>query len=157
MRVKKSTIDGAGKGLFVTRNIPAGADLGEYTGQTRPASAPPTPYDLGLNGGRKVDGSNPLRSSVLRFVNHKPFAQANAAIVARDRGTPVNGCRMIRTKRAMKADSKNPKEVFFDYGNDYWRQNRAKAARPAPAQQSSSSSPPILAVPVRPQTRSRRR
>ena len=155
MRVMKSTIDDAGKGLFVTKNIPAGANLGEFTGRTRPASAPWTPYDLALNNGRKVDASDPLQSSVLRFANHKPFAEANAMIVDRDRGTARNGCRMIRSRRAIKATPKEPKEVFIDYGQDYWRRHRAAAQASRPPSRASRAAasgarPPARAAPPAP-------
>ena len=91
LRVKQSTIEGAGRGLFVERNIPRGANIGEYTGKTVSSGSRHKDYDMLLSGGRKIDGSDPLKSSVMRYANHKPFAQANAMIVDRDRGSRTNG------------------------------------------------------------------
>jgi hypothetical protein len=121
LRVKTSTIPNSGKGLFTERNLAKGAPIGEYTGVTRPASAPRTSYDMGLTHGRKVDASDPLKSSVMRYANHKPRSSANARIMDQSRGTAANGCTMIRAAKPIRATKNSPTEIFTNYGTGYWR------------------------------------
>ena len=118
--VRPSSIAGGGLGLFVDKYVPKGADLGEYTGITRPSGdAPPGRYSLYLYGDRVVCADDPLRSSVLRYANHQPLRRANAYIVAHDRGTMHMGCRMIRASRAIHGTAERPAEVFINYGRSY--------------------------------------
>lgn len=121
-RVMDSNIPNGGKGLFTERSLPSNYDIGEYVGVTRRyVTDAGTPYDLMLRGGRVVDASDPLQSSILRYCNHKPFSRSNVRIVDRDMGTSHKGYRIYRTRKCIRASRDNPVELFVCYGREYWK------------------------------------
>ena len=101
IRIMNSTLPGAGKGLFLEKHVPANALIGQYTGKREAVNAPNTPYTMALDRWHKVNASDPLKSSVMRYINHKGHSTANAKIVggaALQNSAGQVACRAIRTK-----------------------------------------------------------
>jgi hypothetical protein len=114
VEVRPSTIAGAGLGLFATRTLAPGSDIVAYTGEvlTRAQYLERYPledarYVFSPKPGIYIDAIDPATSSLARYVNARPAAEANARLTAA--GTvAVKG-------RAIDAGE----EIFVDYGAGY--------------------------------------
>ncbi len=76
LRVKKSTIDGVDWGVIATTEVPAGTDLGSYTGEHLSAAEFEERYPQGdagftlrVRADHYIDARDPFRSNWSRFVN----------------------------------------------------------------------------------------
>lgn len=120
IKIKKSTIKGAGKGVFATCMIPKGTRLGFYKGVcTQPGSeSPSSAYLMDISFGGKsyvvIDANNEKRSNWTRFVNC-PEKASHANVIFRQYGKIMY---YIADKNISKGD-----ELFVWYGEDYVNQS----------------------------------
>ena len=126
--VKRSTLKGAGKGLFTTMDIPRGTKIVEYKGKV--SSWKEVNSHAGLNGyiyyvnRNHVIDARPARRAMARYAN-------DAKGIVRSDGVNNNctyiieGIKVfIKSMRDIPAGS----ELFVGYGKEYWdiiRENRA--------------------------------
>jgi SET domain-containing protein len=119
--VKKSTIPGAGKGLFTKKPIPKGTRIVEYKGKR--STWKEVKDDDGKNGyifyinKKHVIDALPTKKALARYAN-------DARGMVRIKGIKnnsdyiVDGLKAyIESKKAIPAKG----EVFVDYGKDYWK------------------------------------
>jgi|SRR5579872_5663562 len=134
LTVKRSTLKGAGRGLFTTRNIPPGTTIVEYKGKV--SNWKDVDCGDGLNGyiyyvsRRHVIDARPAKNAFARFAN-------DAKGIVRAKGITNNctyvvegGKVFIRSIRHIAAGS----ELFVAYGKEYWdiiRKNLASRRSPA--------------------------
>jgi hypothetical protein len=118
--VKRSTLRGAGKGLFTTRDIPRGTKIVEYKG--RVTKWREVDSQEGLNGyiyyvnRNHVIDAGPVKQAVARYAN-------DAKGIVRTEGV-INNCTYIieglkvyiKSMRHIPAGS----ELFVGYGKEYW-------------------------------------
>jgi uncharacterized protein len=118
--VKRSTLKGAGKGLFTTRDIPRGAKIVEYKGKVTRWKE--VDSQQGLNGyiyyvnRNHVIDASPRKEAVARYAN-------DARGIVRTEGVSNNctyiieGLKVyIKSMRHIPAGS----ELFVGYGKEYW-------------------------------------
>jgi SET domain-containing protein len=136
--VKKSTIPGAGKGLFTKKPIPKGTRIVEYKGKR--STWKEVKDDDGKNGyifyinKKHVIDALPTKKALARYAN-------DARGMVRIKGIKnnsdyiVDGLKAyIESKKAIPAKG----EVFVDYGKDYWkviRENIKELAKEAKEKQ----------------------
>lgn len=124
LEVKRT--DAKGDGLFATAPIAKGDHIVQYTGQiVDGTTAIDSEYAISTCSAAGdpfyIDGSDPSRSDLGRYMNHAPL------------GTPANNCACVRgaysraTMREPPAlhifarrDIKAGEELQWDYGADYW-------------------------------------
>lgn len=136
LRVKRSTVPGAGRGLFAERDLEAGADLGVYSGLE--VSGPEAlrgdrggAYALEVKRGLLIDAA-PTNAAVSRFAND-PRGTGRRANTAFRRSTRTGEVHLRATRRIKRGE-----EVLVSYGAAYWRppaaaQPRAEAGADADA------------------------
>ncbi|HLX67952.1 MAG TPA: SET domain-containing protein [Puia sp.] len=118
--VKRSTLKGAGKGLFTTRNIPRGTKIIEYKGKV--TNWKEVDSQEGLNGyiyyvnRNHVIDARPAREAIARYAN-------DARGIVRTEGVNNNctyiieGLKVyIKSMRDIPAGS----ELLVGYGKEYW-------------------------------------
>ena len=146
LQIKQSKINGAGKGLFATREFKKDERIGEYTGVRTtklPADADENDYiaeiETKSEGISYVDGENPTNSSVLRYANDCLASSKGCTTVnsrfyyyrkpgpkpRNRRHKPVNP---NKTGLFVKANKKIKKgdEIYLGYGRDYWSYQRKR-------------------------------
>jgi SET domain-containing protein len=142
LRVKPSTIAGAGFGLFAARDFPKHTIVCEYEGDVidgkeldkRYGSDERAEYAISIPGTTKFIDAIHSNDGFARFANHVPKQESNIEFVGklvpvevkstkvknkeRQRNTVVATVYKIglQTRRAIKAGE----ELFVDYGKDYW-------------------------------------
>lgn len=111
-----------GLGLFLTRLVPTGTEIGEYTGQVLTAEAMEAKYPEGdahylfhVNDNYMIDASDPDQSSVMRYVNHSAAQPNVEPVILRKKKRP-GGRVFMYTLRPCEAGE----ELLFDYGPFYW-------------------------------------
>jgi hypothetical protein len=139
--VKRSTLPGAGKGLFTKKAIPKGARIVEYKG--RRTTWKDVKDDDGKNGyifyinRKNVIDALPRQKALARYAN-------DARGISRVKGLKNNSDYIvddmkayIESKKAIPAGG----EVFVDYGKDYWkviRENTKEWAKEAHEKQNKN-------------------
>lgn len=113
--VRKSTIDGAGRGLFAEVPIKEEDTIGYYTGkiiseeefhrEDRPFNA----YILWVCRTCIIDGEGE-GSNYTRFINHSDTPNAFLVVSSRWKTARFEALR----------DIEPGEEIFFNYGEDYW-------------------------------------
>ncbi len=131
LRVKPSHIQGAGKGLFATREFDRGEKITDYKGDRLTRAQLEHRYPGNQLAQYAVRRTNDLyidardtSAGVARYANHAPQARTNAKLAdTRPPGGPPGVA--IRAKRHIRPNQ----EVLVNYGRDYWdgRQNRPGA------------------------------
>lgn len=118
--IKKSTIPGAGKGLFTRKDIAKGERIAEYKGRIQPWKD--VKHEDGYNGYlMKID-----RQTVINGLNYKKsFARyANDAKgIAKIKGVHNNAEFVTEGKRCFLEAKRNisrQEEILAAYGNEYW-------------------------------------
>jgi SET domain-containing protein len=118
--IRRSTLKGAGKGLFTTTDIPRGRKIVEYKGKV--SSWKEVDSHAGLNGyiyyvnRNHVIDARPAKAAKARYAN-------DAKGIVRTEGI-VNNCTYviegrkvyIKSMRHIAAGS----EIFVGYGKEYW-------------------------------------
>jgi Proteins containing SET domain len=119
LRVKKSTLEGAGKGLFTTVDIPKGTRIVEYRGQVM----------TWKEASKDVDNGYIFFISNKRVINAKDNAEelgryANDATgLTRIKGITNNAEYVIEKGKAFidaKKDIPKGSEIFVSYSKEYW-------------------------------------
>lgn len=119
--VKKSTIPGAGKGLFTKRFIPKGTRIVEYKG--RRSLWKEVKDEDGKNGyifyinRNHVINALPYKKALARYAN-------DARGMVRIKGLLNNSDYVVDGLKAYietKKDIPAGGEIFVDYGKDYWK------------------------------------
>lgn len=121
LRVKKSTVPGAGLGLFVTKPRKKGERITEYSGK-RVVSRDPNyggPYVLETSNYHFIDASKTNVDGLGRYINHQPERKANTKFVVH------RGKANMDTTKAVKKD----KELFVPYGEEYFKHFPFKAKK----------------------------
>ena len=142
--VKKSTIPGAGKGLFTKKAIPKGTKVVEYKGKK--STWKDVKDEDGKNGyifyiNRKlVINALPTVKALARYANDAR-GMVRVKGVLNNSDYVVDGLKAyIETKKEIPAGG----EVFVDYGADYWkviRQNMKEWAKEAKEEQRKNGKP----------------
>jgi len=127
LRVKKSTIPKAGKGLFATKRFRRGAKIANYTGVIKNRQAyekdPTHGFGLALNR-REVIDARSTQAGIARYANDCRRSNKRA------RNCKGNNARLSTNTRAKTGSIKALKtikpgsEIFVNYGRDYWRDNK---------------------------------
>ena len=119
LRVKRSTVPGAGRGLFAERDFEAAADLGVYSGLE--VSGPEAlrgdrggAYALEVKRGLLIDAA-PTNAAVARFAND-PRGTGRRANAAFKRNTRTGEVHLRATRKIRRGE-----EVLVSYGAAYWR------------------------------------
>jgi hypothetical protein len=119
--VKKSTLPGAGKGLFTKKAIPKGTRIVEYKG--RRTTWKDVKDDDGKNGyifyinRKNVIDALPYQKALARYAN-------DARGISRVKGLKNNSDYIVYDMKAYIESKKSIPaggEVFVDYGKDYWK------------------------------------
>lgn len=125
--IKKSTLPGAGKGLFTKKFIPKGTRIIEYKGRVTTWKAVEHDHDnaylFTVHPGHVIDAKRSYKS-LARYANDaRGFTRVkgitNNCLYYRDENDRV----FLESKQDIPAGS----EIFVSYGNDYWkvmRENR---------------------------------
>ena len=112
IEVGRSTIRGAGRGLFSTIRIPKAAVIGEYTGRVTSQEDTYNPYwSMNTSRGHMIDASTSRRTCVVRLINHSTILLANCIT----RELYADGRVFLVAKRSIPAGS----ELFLNYGCNY--------------------------------------
>ncbi len=130
--VKKSTIEGAGKGLFTKKMIPKGTKIIEYKGKITSWN------DADHQGGLNAYLYYVTKDHVIDAFSSKnePGRYMNDAVAFRKIKPGANNCKYVQeglkvfiyAKRDIAADA----ELFVRYGKKYWdviQRNRRQAKR----------------------------
>ena len=125
---------GNGRGLFTERRLGNNVNVGAFTGIVKPLNGDfDKKHSVVLpSQGRVVDGSIPLRSSVLSFSKYKTAQGANAGFSRRIDGTGDNLCREVNTTKVVDGTRQNPKEIFLNYSEATVQRAKANNARGRP-------------------------
>jgi hypothetical protein len=126
LRIKPSSIDGAGKGLSVTRDVPTGGVITDYTGDLVPVQGDDgsadefqgSAYVLELTRTLALDAAR-SNTAEGRLINDPRGSgkQANARFCINQRAKTVT----LRATRPLKKGD----EVFVSYGDSYWPKMKA--------------------------------
>mmetsp|Transcript_5831 Transcript_5831/g.8997 ORF Transcript_5831/g.8997 Transcript_5831/m.8997 type:complete len:351 (-) Transcript_5831:3003-4055(-) len=131
-QVQESTLEGAGKGLFVKSSsnpIPSHTFLFEYTGEILSETEYFTRYPQGNGryvaevpslwwGGEEplyIDGIDPTKSGIARYMNSQPSPHANVKWKKQSSGSQAGRMFFYSIR-----DIQPTEELFFDYGDNYW-------------------------------------
>jgi hypothetical protein len=118
--VKRSTLKGAGKGLFTIRDIPRGTKIAEYKGKVSnwkevDSKEGSNGYIYYVNRDHVID-ARPVKDAVARYAN-------DAKGLARVDGV-TNNCTYIIEGRKVYIKSMRHipggSELFVGYGKEYW-------------------------------------
>jgi hypothetical protein len=120
LRITKSEIDGAGKGLFTTEDIPKGAVIAQYTGNIvvthDPDYANPYARQIKERPPTYIDASR-TNTGEARFANdarkNGDFPGANNARFVYNARTKKSYLKAIR-------DILKGEEILTNYGDEYW-------------------------------------
>lgn len=135
LRIKKSTIKGAGEGLFAEKTFPAHSRVIQYTGEKltnsqlnkRYPGDKQGEYTVKVNKQYSIDARNSAKSSVARYANdargppgsvtqkHKNADLAHQRI-GKKKNTPRDRVYIEANNRPISKGQ----EVLVDYGRDYW-------------------------------------
>jgi SET domain-containing protein len=121
LRVKKSQLPNAGKGLFTTKAIPKGTRIVEYKGRRSPwkdvrDEDGKNGYIFYINRNHVIDAL-PTKKALARYANDaRGLTRIKGMINNSD--YVVDGLKAyIESKRDIPAGA----EIFVDYGKDYWK------------------------------------
>jgi SET domain-containing protein len=119
LKVKKSTLEGAGKGLFTTVDIPKGTRIVEYKGEVMTWKEARKDVDNGyiffISNQRVINAANNAEE-LGRYAN-------DASGLTRVKGITNNAEYVIEKGRAYidaKKDIPKGSEIFVSYSKEYW-------------------------------------
>lgn len=132
LKVQKSTIPGAGQGLFTAKQFPAKKNVIEYKGEKltkqqierRYPGDTVGPYAVQVNRKWFIDAKESPTSSIARYANdarkNRTRKKNNAKLVTKKVGKGSTSARdKVFIKSKQKAIPKNT-EVLVNYGTEYW-------------------------------------
>lgn len=124
IKIDKSLIPKAGKGLFATTDIPQGIFITYYSGvilDEFPEDNPLYAFELRIPTNRKkglyIDGSKPIHKDHLGYlINHYPKGKnVDISYNSNPKRNPNRLIKFISTRKIKKGE-----EIYWDYGPDYW-------------------------------------
>jgi SET domain-containing protein len=130
--VKKSTLPGAGKGLFTKKIIPKGARIAEYKGKISTWKEVDhhdglNAYIFYINRNHVIDGSK-HKKVFARFANDAKGSEKRTGLINNCKYV-VDGLRVfLESKKEISANE----EILAGYGKEYWdiiMVNKKKAAK----------------------------
>ena len=130
--IKKSTLPGAGKGLFTKKLIPKGTRIVEYKGKITTWKEVDhleglNAYIFYINRNHVIDASK-HKNSFARFVNDVKGSKKGAGLTNNCKYV-VDGLRVfLESKKEISANE----EILAGYGKEYWdilRLNKEKAGK----------------------------
>lgn len=118
--VKKSTLPGAGKGLFAKKHIPKGSRIVEYKGRITKwkevnSEDGNNGYIYYVNRNHVIDAS-PYSRALARYANDAQGLYRTKGVTNNSRYTEDGLKVYIESTRDIPAGS----EIFVEYGKDYW-------------------------------------
>ncbi len=118
VQIKKSTIRGAGKGLFAKRRFEDGETVGKYKGDTMSQrtfdrQVPESDYGLLFKKNVVIDAKNTQSCAARNINDARDDAKTNARFV---KNFHTQKARVVATKAINRM-----KEIFIAYGPNYWR------------------------------------
>ncbi|MFM9052710.1 MAG: SET domain-containing protein [Bacteroidota bacterium] len=121
LRIRKSTIPQAGKGLFTTVEIPKGSRITEYNGRLckwRDVKEEDgyNAYIFKINETWAIDGLRTLRSKGRYANDARGLVRVAGCRNNSEYITKGKKCYISATRKIKKGE-----EVFVDYGQAYWR------------------------------------
>ncbi len=132
LEIKKSTIPGAGKGLFTKKMIPKGARIVEYKGRITTWNN--VDHREGLNAYIYYVNKNHVIDASFR--KNELARYANDAVGFKKINSHVNNCKYVEDNLRVFIESKREipanTELFVRYGKKYWdtiQDNRKKSVR----------------------------
>jgi len=130
--IKKSTIPGAGKGLFTKKMIPKGTRIVEYKGRITTWSE--ANHKEGLNAYIYYVNKNHVIDASLR--KNELARYVNDAVGFKKINPHANNCKYVEDNLRVFIESKRDipanTELFVRYGKKYWdtiQENRKKSER----------------------------
>jgi SET domain-containing protein len=132
LKIKKSTLPGAGKGLFTKKLIPKGTRIVEYKGKITTWKEVDhqdglNAYIFYINRNHVIDGSKD-KKAFARFVNDAKGSKQDSGL--------INNCKYVVEGLQVFLESKKDisanQEILAGYGKEYWdiiRLNKKKAAK----------------------------
>lgn len=117
LRIKPSTIPGAGLGLFEEAPVKKGAFISAYTGKYRDDDSDKFyPYGLRVGPGHVLIDGRKSNTAPARYINDARKASKNNARFSVYTGKKPHTAKVVATKGIPK-----DREVFLPYGRDYWK------------------------------------
>ena len=113
--IRRSTIKGAGQGLFAKTHIKEDDTIGYYTGEVigeKEFHDPDRPFSgfvLWVTRNHIIIGEGP-KANYTRFINHSDEPNAFLVVSTRWKTARFEALR----------DIEPGEEIFFNYGDDYW-------------------------------------
>ena len=130
--IKKSTLAGAGKGLFTKKLIPKGTRIAEYKGKITTWKEVDhldglNAYIFYINRNHVIDGSK-HKKTFARFANDAKGSKKGSGL--------INNCKYVVDELRVFLESKKEisanEEILAGYGKEYWdiiRFNKKKARK----------------------------
>ena len=130
--IKKSTLPGAGKGLFTKKTIPKGTRIVEYKGKVTTWKEVDhldglNAYIFYINRNHVIDGSK-HKKAFARFANDAKGSRKGSGL--------INNCKYVVDGSKVFLESKKEilpdEEILAGYGKEYWdtiRVNKKKAVK----------------------------
>jgi len=130
--IKKSTLPGAGKGLFTKKTIPKGTRIVEYKGKVTTWKEVDhldglNAYIFYINRNHVIDGSK-HKKAFARFANDAKGSKKGSGL--------INNCKYVVDGSKVFLESKKEilpdEEILAGYGKEYWdtiRVNKKKAVK----------------------------
>jgi len=120
LKIKKSTLPGAGRGLFTKKLIPKGARIVEYKGKITTWKEVDhldglNAYIFYINRNRVIDGSKD-KKAFARFANDAKGSKRDSGLINNCKYV-VDGLRVfLESKKEISANE----EILAGYGKEYW-------------------------------------
>jgi SET domain-containing protein len=138
--IKKSTIPGAGKGLFTKKAIPKGVKITEYKGKVTTWKNVDhmdglNAYIFYINRNHVIDGSK-YTKGFARFANDAKGSEKGSGL-SNNCKYVIDGLRVFLVSRKEIAVNE---EILAGYGKEYWDIIRFNKKKPAKKKKSRKSS-----------------
>jgi len=128
--IKKSTLPGAGKGLFTKKLIPRGTRIVEYKGKITTWKDVDhrnglNAYIFYINRNHVIDGSK-YKKTFARFANDAKGSEKPSGLINNCKYV-VDGSRVfLESKKEISANE----EILVGYGKEYWKTIRFNKKKP---------------------------
>lgn len=129
LKIDKSTIRGAGQGLYTLKDRDKGEMITQYLGKKKTRAQieqkypgdTQAPYVVKAKGTDKfIDASQPP-AGMARYANHGNVRNQNAKLATtRQKKVVIKATKKIRVPHGRK------KEILVDYGKEFWKRNPSR-------------------------------